>query len=323
MLEKNRDRLVANGELQLEKPKAIESEDDEEGTDMDSETRLPGFFSQFSTLLSRRWRIFFRDRGQVFLQLAILICFPILVILFAPSANQPMRKFTDSAGASFQQKLEEQAAVQADRLKVGSAVSGIIMFQVVLLSLMGSNNAAREIAAERQILEKEKFGGVSPIAYLMSKVIFLSGLVLIQSLWMAGFVELFWSFKGNFTQHALFLVLVNAAMTSVCLGISSLMGSAEKASLLSVYLVGFQLPLSGAVLALPDHIEPLTRPFISAYWAWSGSVDSLSGDYRSALTTISETQLSAFNSCFFVLIIHIFVGLAASMVGTSRPQWEH
>ena len=49
--------------------------------------RLPGFFSQFATLLSRRWRIFFRDRGQVFLQLAILLCFPILVTLFSDKAS--------------------------------------------------------------------------------------------------------------------------------------------------------------------------------------------------------------------------------------------
>ena len=140
---------------------------------------------------------------------------------------------------------------------------------------------------------------------------------------MAGFVEFFWPFKGEFLQHATFLVLVNAAMTAVCLGISSLMRTAEKASLLSVYLVGFQLPLSGAVLALPENIEPLTRPFISAYWAWSGSVDSLSGSYRSAITNISETQVSALNICFFVLLIHIMIGLVAAWVGTSRPQWEH
>lgn len=268
-------------------------------------------------------RIFFRDRGQVFLQLAILICFPILVVLFSPRANENMRKFTDGSGATLQQKMEERAGVQADRLKVGSAVSGIIMFQVVLLSLMGSNNAAREIAGERQIFEKEKFGGVSPVAYLMSKVVFLAGLILIQSLWMAGFVELFWSFKGSFTDHAIFLILVNAAMTSICLGISSLMRTAEKASLLSVYLVGFQLPLSGAVLALPEAVEPITRPFISAYWAWSGSVKSLSSDYISALSSISETQLSSVNLCFFILLIHIMVGLVASWIGTSRPQWEH
>lgn len=322
-LERNRQKLVDQGLLELPAEEFEDPDEDESPIAHEDEVRSPGLFSQFNTLLGRRMRIFFRDRGQVFLQLAILICFPVLVVLFSPRANENMRRFTDSSGASVQQRLQEQANVQADRLKVGSAVSGIIMFQVVLLSLMGSNNAAREIAGERQILEKEKFGGVSPVAYLMSKVVFLSGLILIQSLWMAGFVEFFWSFKGSFLDHAIFLVLVNAAMTSVCLGISSLMRTAEKASLLSVYLVGFQLPLSGAVLALPEKIEPLTRPFISAYWAWSGSVDSLSGDYRSALTSISETQLTSLNVCFFVLLIHIFIGLAAAWVGTSRPQWEH
>jgi len=322
-LARNRQNLVDQGLLELPAEEFEDPDGEESPIAQEDEVRSPGMFSQFNTLLGRRMRIFFRDRGQVFLQLAILICFPILVILFSPRANENMRKFTDASGASERQKFVEQVGVQADRLKVGSAVSGIIMFQVVLLSLMGSNNAAREIAGERQILEKEKFGGVSPIAYLMSKVVFLSGLVLIQSLWMAGFVELFWSFEGKFLEHATFLVLVNAAMTSVCLGISSLMRTAEKASLLSVYLVGFQLPLSGAVLALPEKVEPITRPFISAYWAWSGSVNSLSGDYRSALTSISETELSPVNICFFVLLIHIMIGLAVSWVGTSRPQWEH
>ena len=250
-LERNRQNLVNQRQLELpaEEFKNLDGED--VAIAREDPIRAPGLLSQFTTLLGRRMRIFFRDRGQVLLQLAILICFPILVVLFSPRANENMRKFTNAAGSSLQEQYQEQANVQADRLKVGSAVSGIIMFQVVLLSLMGSNNAAREIAGERQILEKEKFGGVSPVAYLMSKVVFLSGLVLVQSLWMAGFVELFWSFKGSFADHAIFLVLVNAAMTSICLGISSLMRTAEKASLLSVYLVGFQLPLSGAVLALP------------------------------------------------------------------------
>jgi len=323
-LEKNRTQLIKQGFLELP-AEDYEQEKDANGeliNDAPDPVRMPGLLSQFSTLLGRRLKIFFRDRGQVILQLAILLCFPILVVLFAPRANENMRNFTNSSGATVQEQFTEQAGVQADRLKVGSAVSGIIMFQVVLLSLMGSNNAAREIAGERQILEKEKFGGVRPTAYLLSKIVFLSGLILIQSLWMAGFVEMFWSFKGEFAQHAIFLILVNAAMTAICLGISSLMRTAEQASLLSVYLVGFQLPLSGAVLALPQAVEPLTRPFISAYWAWSGSVKSLSGDYLTAIRTVIETNLAGVNICFFVLLIHIMVGLVASWIGTSRPQWD-
>jgi len=306
-----------------EEPSSDDADSEEKAKTPD--TKAPGFLSQFFTLLARRWKILLRDRGQVILQIAILLCFPLLVTLFSEKANANMRKFSESNNRTLEAQIQESAGVKEDRLKVGSAVSGMIMFQVVLLSLMGSNNAAREIAGERQILEKEKFSGVRPSAYLASKVAFLSCLVLVQSLWMAGFVEFFWPFpggEGSFTQHVIFLIMVNAAMTSICLGISSLMKTAEQASLLSVYLVGFQLPLSGAVLALPAHVEVFTRPFISAYWAWSGSVKSLSGEHLTAVKTVIETALSASPICLFVLGIHVVIGLTAALVGTMRHQWD-
>lgn len=285
---------------------------------------LPGFFAQFSTLLSRRWRIFFRDKGQVFLQLAILLCFPLIVTIFSDKASGNIRRYSDTRQNNFIQEIQEQQSVRADQAKVGSAVSGIIMFQVVLLALMGSNNAAREIASERQIYEKEKFGGLRPSAYLLSKIAFLSTLVIAQSLWMAFFVDLFGkgTFRGDFTQHAIFLMLINASMTSICLAISSLMRTAEQASLLSIYLVGFQLPLSGAVLALPEHIEVFTRPFISAYWAWSGSVAALQSQVNGAIKSVIDTSLSPQLTCFYMLGAHILVALSLAWIGSRRPQWD-
>ena len=312
MMEQNRARLVASGDFPSPAAGAVEA----------SETlRLPGFFSQFATLLSRRWRIFFRDRGQVFLQLAIIVCFPILVTIFSDKASGNIRRFSDTR-QSERAEIEEKILVSSDQAKVGSAISGIIMFQVVLLSLMGSNNSAREIAGERPIYEKEKFGGLRPTAYLASKVAFLACLVIGQSLWMAFFVNFFGTFRGDFIQHAGFLLLVNAAMTAVCLAISSLMRTAEQASLLSIYLVGFQLPLSGAVLALPENIEAFTRPFISAYWAWSGSVEALQPQVFNAVKSVIDTSLSAQEICFYALGAHIAVALIATWAGARRPQWD-
>ncbi len=312
MMEKNRALLVTSGDLQAPAPAAAEEAE---------APRLPGFFSQFATLLSRRWRIFFRDRGQVFLQLAIIVCFPILVTLFSDKASGNIRRFSDTR-QSERAEIEEKILVSSDQAKVGSAISGIIMFQVVLLSLMGSNNSAREIAGERPIYEKEKFGGLRPTAYLASKVAFLACLVIGQSLWMAFFVNFFGTFRGDFIQHAGFLLLVNAAMTAVCLAISSLMRTAEQASLLSIYLVGFQLPLSGAVLALPENIEAFTRPFISAYWAWSGSVEALQPQVYNAVKSVIDTSLSAQEICFYALGAHIAVALIATWAGARRPQWD-
>jgi ABC-type multidrug transport system ATPase subunit len=336
MLELNRKNLLASGALEAPETEIPTAESEAEPGEDDAEEpkknatrkaesealRMPGFFSQFVTLLSRRWRIFFRDRGQVFLQLAILVCFPLLVTIFSNKASGNIRRFSDTHQSDVFAQIQEQQSVASDQAKVGSAVSGIIMFQVVLLSLMASNNSAREIAGERQIFEKEKFGGLRPSAYLASKVAFLACLVITQSLWMAFFVNFSGAFRGDFVQHAGFLLLVNAAMTAICLAISALMRTAEQASLLSIYLVGFQLPLSGAVLALPENIEVFTRPFISAYWAWSGSVEALQTQVHDAVKSVIDTSLSSQNACLYALGAHITVALIAAWIGASRPQWD-
>ena len=316
MMDATRDLLIASKDLHL-------PEVSKESTESPAnEVRLPGFLSQFATLLSRRWRIFFRDRGQVFLQLAIILCFPILVTIFSDKASGNIRRYSDTRAADMAAMVQEEQSVRSDQAKVGSAISGIIMFQVVLLSLMGSNNSAREIAGERPIYEKEKFGGLRPTAYLASKVAFLACLVITQSLWMAFFVNFFGAFRGDFLQHAGFLLLINAAMTAICLAISSLMRTAEQASLLSIYLVGFQLPLSGAVLALPEQIEVFTRPFISAYWAWSGSVEALQTQVHDAVKSVIDTGLSAQSACLYTLVAHIAVAMIAAWAGVRRPQWD-
>ena len=323
-LDRNRLRLIDAGSLQLP-PEPEEPDPEATAPEEVGKIRTPGFFAQFTTLLSRRWRIFFRDRGQVFLQLAILLCFPVLVTLFSENAKKPVASFSDTRQENIMEQINEQTMVRGDQVQVGSAVSGIIMFQVILLSLMASNNSAREIAGERQVFEKEKFGGLRPSAYLASKVTFLACLVLAQSLWMGVFVNMFAPFRGGtggFESHLIFLLMINGAMTAVCLGISALMRTAEQASLLSIYLVGFQLPLSGAVLALPGAIESFTRPFISAYWAWSGSVTALEPKVLDSVKTVIDSSLSSGQACTYTLAFHVVAGLIAAWIGTRRHQWD-
>jgi len=63
-----------------QKKKNVDTENldtDDTSEEEEEQVLTPGFISQFCTLLARRWKIFFRDRGQVFLQVAIMICFPL------------------------------------------------------------------------------------------------------------------------------------------------------------------------------------------------------------------------------------------------------
>ena len=289
----------------------------------DEEVPLPSFFTQFSTLIGRRFTILFRDRTQLWLQVAMIVIFPILVALFSSKGQDQLLHLTDSIGTDLAAEVQAQQEQAEVRAKVGSAVSGIIMFQVILLGLMGSNNASREIAGERLIMEKEKFAGTGIGAYLASKLVFLSVLVLVQSVWMFAFVQYCWPLRGDVMNHLVFLLLANAAMTSVCLGISANCKTPDQASLLSIYLVGFQLPLSGAVLALPDFVEKFTQPFISAYWAWSGSVNGgLESEVLKAVNSIVQTSFSDKLPCLLVLLGHVIFGIILTYIGVRRTRWE-
>ncbi|HEU4678859.1 MAG TPA: ATP-binding cassette domain-containing protein [Terrimicrobiaceae bacterium] len=283
----------------------------------------PGLLSQFATLTARRFLIFWRSKAQLYLQLGLIFGFPLLVAIFALEGLPAVQNLSMGMKLNMIQQLRENMDFLVQASKIGSLVSGIVMFQVVLLTLMGANNSGREIAAERLVFEKEKLSGLRPLSYLASKTVFLLVLVVAQSLWMGLFVHFVCGFPGELLEQLLFLFLANAAMTSVCLAISSVMGSAEQASLVSIYLVGFQLPLSGAVLALPHWVDMFTRPFIAAYWSWSGVLQTLRGErYYDIVQTVIQTELSPAILCLWVLGSHVVIGLFAAWLGCCRSRLD-
>jgi ABC-type multidrug transport system ATPase subunit len=280
------------------------------------------WIAQAGVLLSRRWKLFCRDSGQVKLQLALMLGFPCLVVVFALKGLPALRAAAELPEDPLKQMVADFTA-KLEYLRVGGMVSGLIMFQVVLLTLMGANNAAREVAGERLILEKEKFSGLSPLAFVVSRMIFLVALVGVQSLWMSLFVNSVVRMPGNLITQTLLLFLVNAAMTSVSLGISALMKTAEQSSLVSVYLVGFQLPLSGAVLALPEWLGNLTRPLIASYWGWSGYLQTLQDTrFYNAVVSMTQTPLMPIAAVAWVLGFQILLGLTMAYFGVRGARWE-
>ncbi len=284
---------------------------------------MPSVFTQFAVLLARRWKIFFRDRGGLWLQFALLVGFPILVVIFALDGLPQIKNLNGVVSGNFLEQMKNELVQKQELSRTGSLVSGLVMFQVILLALMGSNNAAREIAGERLIFEKEKFSGVRPSAYVASKAFFLGVLVLVQSVWMAVFVNVIVQFQGSLLTQILLLTLVNASLTSICLGLSSLMKTAEQASLVSVYLVGFQLPLSGAVLALPKALSMLTQPFIASYWGWSGFIQTMRETrFYEAVLTVTQTTPAQVPLCVWWLSCHVLLGLILAYTGCKNSRWE-
>ncbi|MCS7062755.1 MAG: ATP-binding cassette domain-containing protein [Methylacidiphilales bacterium] len=284
---------------------------------------VPGVVAQIWILTRWRWRLFFRDRGTLGLQVLILISFPALVVLFAWDGLPQIQNMSMERSESFFVELKERLNFTVQGMKVGSLVSGLVMFQVILLALMASNNGAREVAAERLLYEKDRLSGMSPTAYGVSKFMFLGLLTAVQSAWMAGFVKWVCGFPGEVGEQTLILWALNFSVTMTCLAISSWARSPERASLTALYVVGFQLPLSGAVLALPEWLESYVQPFVAAYWGWSGYLQTLQATrFYDLVVMVSQTELSPWMHCMWVLMCHGLISAVAVWMGLQQCMWE-
>ena len=263
------------GEAEPPPPSESAGETPESAGETPESARRTGFFAQLAMLLRRRYLLFFRDSSYLLLTLAITFGFPIVVVIFAIGGLPQIESLALDRSLGALDELRESLKVQISAANTSAIVTGLILFQVVLLALMGANNSAREIAGERALYEKERLLGLRPSAYALSKIIFTSSLALFQGVWMCAFVKFVCKFPGGLPVQAADLAMSCAAMTAVCLAFSSLFNSPEKANIVSIYLVGFQLPLSGVVLALPEALKWVCRPFISTYWGWAGYMSSM------------------------------------------------
>jgi hypothetical protein len=255
------------------------------------------------------------------LHLALIITFPCLVAVFAIHGLPQVRNLTLSLESNIVRTLEDQLFYLEESFHAASVISGLAMFQVVLLTLIGANNGAREIAKEDDILKKELRAGLSPTAYVSTKFLQIVGLCLIQAFWMAWFVRTVCGFPGELIQQFGILFMGTLAMSTTCLAISAAAPSPERASLLAIYLVGFQLPLSGAALALPDWLSHICRPFIVAYWGWSGYLQTFqSTRYYDIVKQSTHTTIADYRVSLAVLVFHVIISFMLTDYFVSRKR---
>ncbi|MFZ9990913.1 MAG: ATP-binding cassette domain-containing protein [Opitutales bacterium] len=287
---------------------------------------VPGGVSQFTTLLSRRLKLFFRDTGYLGLTLAITFGFPLLVIIFNLDGAWDVLKIPMDRNTASMEEVKQALNVQMANAQLAGLAAGLVMFQVILLTLMGANNGGREISAERVLYEKERMTGLRPWAYAFSKITFVSLIAVAQGAWMCFFVKLICNFPGPWAEQMAILAGSCVSMSVVCLGFSAMLTSPEKSSLLSIYLVGFQLPLSGVVLALPPALTWLCRPFINAYWGWSGYMKSMLGlplyDAYTASMPNQSAYVASTSEGLAVLLIQGLFGICLVVFGCQQKRWS-
>lgn len=277
------------------------------------------FWAQTRTLLHRRQRLFFRDRGFLWLTLAISFGFPLLVVVFALDGIPQLERFSMESGTGIFGQMQGELRFARDAAPLGSLVSSLILFQVVLLTLTGSNNGAREISGERDLYLQESLRGLRSGAYCTEKLVFTGIIAVMQGLLMTAIVKTVCHFPGSWLVQGVTLSAVSLALSWLALGFSAWMKSSEKASLLAVYVVGFQLPLSGIVLSLPEPFNGIVRMVITTYWGWASYLGTFrKSSLYDAAVYVSNESVPPVELSLFVLGFHILAAALLVLSGVSR-----
>jgi len=73
------------------------------------------------------------------------------------------------------------------------------------------------------------------------------------------------------------------------------------------------------VLALPEYVSTFCRPFIAAYWGWSGYLKTLANSpHYDIVRQSTDTAIADFYPCLFVLSLHAILGGLVAWVFVAR-----
>jgi ABC transport system ATP-binding/permease protein len=134
----------------------------------------------------------------------------------------------------------------------------LLQIMVTCACLAGMASAVRELVKERPIYIRERAAGLSPGAYLFSKLLVLGVISIVQSvvivlLGLAGRqLPAHGAFLTGFPLVELLIAIALLAIASMCLGlfVSAIVSTSEKAMPFLVMLTMAQIILSGGVLPL-------------------------------------------------------------------------
>lgn len=271
---------------------------------------LPSLIQQTNHLIRRRWSVFRRTQSEWLEHLILILALPLLAMLLV--APNTVYLSAVSRGDSTPEFLWPAAYTCAMALFI----------QTLLILIMGVRNGAREIAAERPLLERERRGGLRVSAYLLAKLGFLIPVVVAQSFALGLLVEITGcNLPGNGFARLILLVLTGIAFSSLCLGISARSRNAESAQNHAWKLVILNILLCGALLGMPRLMGGFLQPLTTAYYGWSGSMDTLkTTSVFVPMTHFVRTWFATPAGAMLALTLHTFIGLTLALTGLRRAR---
>jgi ABC transport system ATP-binding/permease protein len=206
---------------------------------------------QLAALTQRYARTLLADRRNLALLLLQIPAILMLArVIFAPDV---LVRVNRSLSAD---DVHHLAAISNGHSPVlGNATPGIDLLFVIATTLvwLGTINAAREICKELPIWERERHVGVSPVPYLLSKILVLGALCVVQTVLLLALMLLFWDVPGG-VGAVLGILLTGflASLSGVAIGlsISASVSSPDRAVALVPIIMIPQILFGGTIIPL-------------------------------------------------------------------------
>ena len=220
--------------------------------------RRTGLFSQLATLTRRYTRLQLTDPVScffLFLQTAL-----IALLLCAFGAISP----SDS--------LAEQAR----------SIKGIVFAMLLSMLWCAGTSSVREIVKERSVFEHEKRFGVRTGPWLVSKLLFLFGVVVVQALSMLLIVRV--GTRLPCAPAPVFFVLVFTGFSGIAVGllVSAFSKTSERSMVVLPIILIAQAIFAGVLFTLSGITEFAAKAAVPAYWSLQGLIGTFSQELREA-----------------------------------------
>jgi ABC-type multidrug transport system ATPase subunit len=169
----------------------------------------------------------------------------------------------------------------------------------------GCINACREIVKERAIVERERFFGLSMLAYVRSRFVVLAGLSLVQVVLLLGAVEWHIALHGPFLLQAMALWGVSVCGVGLGLLVSSLSSAQERAVGAVPLLILPQILFSE--IAVPREAFGTTVKtvewFMPVRWAYRVFAETAASEPRWLVVAGDLLVLPVYAAVLFLLIV--------------------
>jgi hypothetical protein len=235
---------------------------------------------QLSTLTRRYFDLTFADRRRSWLFAVQTVVLGALLVVFVAQGGlaRPVDNPTFAAPVS---------------------ATGMAVLLAMCVTWLGMSSAVREVVKERRILIREHSAGLSPAAYVGSKIAVLGPLLAVQSAAVTVIAVLRQAAPGTGSvlpsgvlELAVTMALAGVCAVTLALFVSAVVRSADKALAVLPMLVVVEFVLSGltpAVSWIPGLAQ--LRDLAATRWAVQGVEATVTGDAKAWLTAIAALFL--------------------------------